>query len=521
MSINENRDVDTGFTAKGERRQFVQHSYTDYASEEDGPLSKKDEAILAQYDENRVGGPFPLKLHIILKILEKEGNDDVFSWLPHGRSFGIHKPGQFEDVIKRFFRQSQISSFRRQLNLYGFLRLTNGRDSGSYYHELFLRGKPLLSLRMTRTRIKGTKIRASSSPADEPRLYSYPVLGPAERPERLSMQRRDHHLMPAIAGPGMISAPRDEREMFVAAGGLRGEASQFLAPRAGGPSRSSSEMAYLNQMRAAGRMQPEMVQIPSNADPMLAQVLANRNLGAWGSQQNALSQSFAQSKANYFNAIQSMGSGAAFPRDGIADASIPMMSMPTSAGIGAISQNMAAIPAGTGIDMISQNMAQQRYVEELERTVAIQNMERQGLMNSIAASSMARLQGTYAAPNFPVNGMVVANQLPAFASMMRAAAPPVPSQSAGATMVETYPQQPEAKNVRSSPNAENNNASEGSESSNGRDDKEIAAAMVSMGSAEGTTETKDASNSSNSSKNLKGGKDVVKEEDGKVLVSAI
>lgn len=66
------------YTAKGERRQFVKHSYTDYAQEDDGPLSKKDEAILQQYDENRVAGPFPLKLHIILKILEEEGKDGEF-----------------------------------------------------------------------------------------------------------------------------------------------------------------------------------------------------------------------------------------------------------------------------------------------------------------------------------------------------------------------------------------------------------------------------------------------------------
>jgi len=516
MSMTENRELDTGFTAKGERRQFVQHSYTDYANEEDGPLSKKDEAILAQYDENRVGGPFPLKLHIILKILEKEGNDDVFSWLPHGRSFGIHKPGQFEDVIKRFFRQSQISSFRRQLNLYGFLRLTNGRDSGSYYHELFLRGKPLLSLRMTRTRIKGTKIRASSSPADEPRLYSYPVLGPAERPERILLAQRrggDHHLMPTIAGPSMITGPRDERDMLVVASGLRGDNNQFLAPGAGGSTRSSSEMAYLNQMRA-GRMQHEIMQMPSNTDPMLAQMMAHRNLGGgWGSQQNALSQSFAQSKANYFNAIQSMGSGAAFPRDGISNASNPMI--PTSAGIDMISQ-----PGGNGIDIMSQNMAQQRYVEELERTVAIQNMERQGLMNSIAASSMARLQGSYNAPNFSGNGMVVSNQSNGY-TMLRAAPPATSQPTEAATMAGKYPQQSGPKIVPSIPNGETNESSESSDSLNGRDDKEIAAAMLSMGSAEGAVATQDAGNSSNSSKNLKGDNNDVQHEDGKAPISQL
>jgi len=169
----------TGLTANGELRQYVCHSYNDLSMECDKPTTGKEEDMLHRYIENRVGGPFPLKLQIILKILEEEGNDCIMSWLPHGRAFVIHNSSRFEqEVVKRFFKHSQVSSFRRQLNLYGFLRLSNGRDSGGYYHESFLRGKPLFSLRMIRTKVKGTKIRASSSPADEPRFYGMSFLGP-------------------------------------------------------------------------------------------------------------------------------------------------------------------------------------------------------------------------------------------------------------------------------------------------------------------------------------------------------
>jgi len=37
-----------------------------------------------------------------------------------------------------------------QLNLYGFRRITSGRDEGGYYHELFLHGRPNLCLHMRR-----------------------------------------------------------------------------------------------------------------------------------------------------------------------------------------------------------------------------------------------------------------------------------------------------------------------------------------------------------------------------------
>lgn len=180
-------------TAKGRQRHFVKHSYTDRANELDGPLSKKDEHILNLYDKENVGaGPFPVKLHIVLKIMENEGKDHIVSWLPHGRAFAIHNPKSFEsEVMKKYFNQSQISSFRRQLNLYGFIRLSKGRDAGAYYHELFLRGKPLLSMKMMRERIKGTKIRASSSPSEEPEFYRMPFLGPVNR-QTMSNQSNGH-----------------------------------------------------------------------------------------------------------------------------------------------------------------------------------------------------------------------------------------------------------------------------------------------------------------------------------------
>jgi hypothetical protein len=60
------------------------------------------------------------------------------------------------------------------LNLYGFSRLTRGPDAGGYYHELFLRNREYLCKRMTRTKVKGTKFKAASSPDSEPDFYTMP-----------------------------------------------------------------------------------------------------------------------------------------------------------------------------------------------------------------------------------------------------------------------------------------------------------------------------------------------------------
>ena len=74
----------------------------------------------------------------------------------------------------RYFQQNKLTSFQRQLNLYGFNRLTRGVDSAGYYHEHFLRDREYLAKRMMRQRIKGTKIKGAASPEAEPDFYAMP-----------------------------------------------------------------------------------------------------------------------------------------------------------------------------------------------------------------------------------------------------------------------------------------------------------------------------------------------------------
>jgi hypothetical protein len=101
--------------------------------------------------------PFPAKLHRMLSELEQqEGGTDIASFLAHGRAFAIHKPKKFaEEVMPKYFRMSRFSSFQRQLNLYDFQRITEGKDKGAYWHELFLYERPGLTRQMKRTKIKG------------------------------------------------------------------------------------------------------------------------------------------------------------------------------------------------------------------------------------------------------------------------------------------------------------------------------------------------------------------------------
>ncbi len=83
--------------------------------------------------------PFPEKLHDILSKAKEEMFEHIVSWQPHGRCFIVHQPEQFvKQVMSRFFKQTKLRSFHRQLHLYGFSRLTEGRDRGGYVGFVYL-----------------------------------------------------------------------------------------------------------------------------------------------------------------------------------------------------------------------------------------------------------------------------------------------------------------------------------------------------------------------------------------------
>lgn len=102
--------------------------------------------------------PFPWKLYEMLDYAVEQGFEDVVSWRSHGRAFRVHKPKEFaECIMPRFFSQTKYASFQRQLNLYAFSRITNGKDKGAYYHSSFIRGDPKTARAMSRQKTKGKK----------------------------------------------------------------------------------------------------------------------------------------------------------------------------------------------------------------------------------------------------------------------------------------------------------------------------------------------------------------------------
>jgi len=91
--------------------------------------------------------PFPQAL---MEMLSQE-DPEVITWLPSGDAFIVRNSKKFvASVLPKFFNQTKLTSFHRQLNLYSFRRIVEGPDLGAYQHDLFRRDDPELCSAMKR-----------------------------------------------------------------------------------------------------------------------------------------------------------------------------------------------------------------------------------------------------------------------------------------------------------------------------------------------------------------------------------
>eukprot|EP00815_Leptocylindrus_aporus_P002897 CAMPEP_0116073360 /NCGR_PEP_ID=MMETSP0322-20121206/15178_1 /TAXON_ID=163516 /ORGANISM="Leptocylindrus danicus var. apora, Strain B651" /LENGTH=266 /DNA_ID=CAMNT_0003562583 /DNA_START=146 /DNA_END=946 /DNA_ORIENTATION=- len=98
----------------------VDHTYVDHAR---GVSDMTFNISLHHYFASSEAAPskkgeFPHKLMTLLYDAHYYFSD-IVSWKPHGRAFRVHDPRRFQqEVLSRYFKTSQINSFRKQLRLW-------------------------------------------------------------------------------------------------------------------------------------------------------------------------------------------------------------------------------------------------------------------------------------------------------------------------------------------------------------------------------------------------------------------
>ncbi|OVA14130.1 Heat shock factor (HSF)-type [Macleaya cordata] len=125
------------------------------------PVEQTGESVGGVESQRSLPTPFLTKTY---QLVDDPSIDDIISWNDDGSTFIVWRPAEFaRDLLPKFFKHNNFSSFVRQLNTYGFRKIVP--DRWEFANDCFRRGEKKLLCDIHRRKISPAVTTATVSTA--------------------------------------------------------------------------------------------------------------------------------------------------------------------------------------------------------------------------------------------------------------------------------------------------------------------------------------------------------------------